>query len=281
MIVEPIRRRSRESGRLFALVRDAYLFTLRPVLRFPALSLLIAAIAIGAAAIMYGSVGTDYLPALDEGAFVLDYITPPRKHYRRHAGDARADRESSARDARGRGVLAPHRHATRLHSERIQHRRFFGAAQSQSRSRNRRRDQIGPQSRARFRAGRANRILADAPGSDRRPLGHAATDRGKSIRRGSKSDRSHRAPRRRQSAQHSRHGGRIQRRRPEQPRGGSAGRRDPRPSATDSRPPISRPPCTRLSRAPSRPISAWAIGCSACACAIPSSFISTSARCPK
>ncbi|MFZ0659597.1 MAG: efflux RND transporter permease subunit, partial [Candidatus Binataceae bacterium] len=77
MIVEPIRRRSRESGRLFALVRDAYLFTLRPVLRFPVLSLLIAAIAIGAAAIMYGSVGTDYLPALDEGEFVLDYITPP------------------------------------------------------------------------------------------------------------------------------------------------------------------------------------------------------------
>ena len=77
MILEPIRRKSRESGRIFNRMRDGYLFTLRPVMRFPALSILIAAIAIGAAAIMYGRVGTDYLPALDEGEFVLDYITPP------------------------------------------------------------------------------------------------------------------------------------------------------------------------------------------------------------
>ncbi|MFZ1888255.1 MAG: efflux RND transporter permease subunit, partial [Candidatus Binataceae bacterium] len=77
MILEPIRRKSRESGRIFNRMRDGYLFTLRPLMRFPALSILIAAIAIGAAAVMYGSVGTDYLPALDEGEFVLDYITPP------------------------------------------------------------------------------------------------------------------------------------------------------------------------------------------------------------
>lgn len=77
MILEPIRRKSREAGRIFSLVREGYLFTLRPVMRFPVLSILIAAIAIGAAAAMYGSVGTDYLPELDEGEFVLDYITPP------------------------------------------------------------------------------------------------------------------------------------------------------------------------------------------------------------
>ncbi|MGC1808697.1 MAG: efflux RND transporter permease subunit, partial [Candidatus Binataceae bacterium] len=58
MILEPIRRKSRESGRIFNRMRDGYLFTLRPLMRFPALSILIAAIAIGAAAVMYGSVGT-------------------------------------------------------------------------------------------------------------------------------------------------------------------------------------------------------------------------------
>ncbi|HUY39469.1 MAG TPA: efflux RND transporter permease subunit [Candidatus Binataceae bacterium] len=77
MIVEPIRRKSREPGRLFNHLRDAYLFTLRPVMRFPALAILLAAVAVAAAALMYRSVGTDYLPALDEGEFVLDYITPP------------------------------------------------------------------------------------------------------------------------------------------------------------------------------------------------------------
>ncbi|MGH7778486.1 MAG: efflux RND transporter permease subunit [Candidatus Binataceae bacterium] len=77
MIVEPIRRKSRESGRLFDLIRNAYLFTLRPVVRVPALSIMLAVVAIGAAAILYKNIGTDYLPALDEGEFVLDYITPP------------------------------------------------------------------------------------------------------------------------------------------------------------------------------------------------------------
>lgn len=78
MIVEPMRRASRESGRIFDLIRDGYLAMLRPFIRFPALSIAAAAIAIGAIAILYQNVGTDYLPALDEGEFVLDYITPPQ-----------------------------------------------------------------------------------------------------------------------------------------------------------------------------------------------------------
>ncbi|HUY29033.1 MAG TPA: efflux RND transporter permease subunit, partial [Candidatus Binataceae bacterium] len=78
MIVEPMRRKSRESGRMFDFIRDGYLATLRPFIRFPALSLILAAAAIAGAALMYEHVGTDYLPALDEGEFVLDYITPPQ-----------------------------------------------------------------------------------------------------------------------------------------------------------------------------------------------------------
>ena len=78
MIVEPMRRKSREPGRMFDLFRDGYLATLRPFIRFPALSLILAAAAIAGAAAMYEHVGTDYLPALDEGEFVLDYITPPQ-----------------------------------------------------------------------------------------------------------------------------------------------------------------------------------------------------------
>ncbi|MHB8382697.1 MAG: efflux RND transporter permease subunit [Candidatus Binataceae bacterium] len=77
MIVEPMRRKSRESGRLFDLIRNGYLGTLRPFIRFPILSLILAAAAIAVGALLYQNVGTDYLPALDEGEFVLDYITPP------------------------------------------------------------------------------------------------------------------------------------------------------------------------------------------------------------
>jgi CzcA family heavy metal efflux pump len=69
---------SRMPGRLFGLVRDAYLMSMRPFVRFPAMALVLAAGSIVFAAALYRVIGTDYLPALDEGAFVLDYITPPQ-----------------------------------------------------------------------------------------------------------------------------------------------------------------------------------------------------------
>jgi len=77
LIVERWRGKGREPGRLFTLVQRAYVFSVRPVVRFPVLALIVAAAWLGAAAFFYGTIGTDYLPGLDEGAFVLDYTTPP------------------------------------------------------------------------------------------------------------------------------------------------------------------------------------------------------------
>ena len=71
------RRASRPPGRVFGAMRAAFLAELRPFIRVPALALAAAAACFIAAFVLYRAVGTDYLPALDEGAFVLDYITPP------------------------------------------------------------------------------------------------------------------------------------------------------------------------------------------------------------
>ena len=72
------RRPARAEGRLSRAVESAYLFLLRPFIRAPLLAILAASLSLAGAYILYRGVGTDYLPALDEGAFVLDYITPPQ-----------------------------------------------------------------------------------------------------------------------------------------------------------------------------------------------------------
>ena len=51
--------------------------SLRPFIRIPVLALIVAAVSLGAAAMLYRNIGSDYLPNLDEGAFTLDYTTPP------------------------------------------------------------------------------------------------------------------------------------------------------------------------------------------------------------
>ncbi len=71
------RRPAREPGRVFTAVTDLYLSSLRPLIRRPILAPLIAALTLVGAFLMYRTIGTDYLPALDEGGFVLDYVTPP------------------------------------------------------------------------------------------------------------------------------------------------------------------------------------------------------------
>ena len=77
LMVERWRRPGHEPGRLFELVRDGFLLSLRPFIRVPRLALAAAVLSIAGAYVLYGSIGTDYLPALDEGGFTLDYIAPP------------------------------------------------------------------------------------------------------------------------------------------------------------------------------------------------------------
>jgi CzcA family heavy metal efflux pump len=77
LMLERLRRPAREPGRAFAMLRAGYLQILRPFVRAPILAPTVAAIALGAAFVLYRTAGTDYLPALDEGGFVLDYLLPP------------------------------------------------------------------------------------------------------------------------------------------------------------------------------------------------------------
>ncbi len=76
--LERMRRASRPAGKIFTAIRDAYLAAVRPFVRVPALAIVLAILAAGASYILYRALGTDYLPALDEGAFILDYSTPPQ-----------------------------------------------------------------------------------------------------------------------------------------------------------------------------------------------------------
>src|ERR1019366_938603 len=68
---------AREAGRIYRGVQTAFLTAIRPVIRVPALAILGAIASMFVAYFVYNSIGTDYLPPLDEGAFILDYITPP------------------------------------------------------------------------------------------------------------------------------------------------------------------------------------------------------------
>jgi CzcA family heavy metal efflux pump len=77
LMVERWRRPGHEPGRFFELVRDGFLLSLRPFIRIPMLALAGAALSIAGAYALYGLIGTDYLPALDEGGFTLDYTAPP------------------------------------------------------------------------------------------------------------------------------------------------------------------------------------------------------------
>jgi multidrug efflux pump subunit AcrB len=76
--LEGMRRPVRPEGRVFSALRNAYLAAVRPFVRAPVLAIILALLAVGISYALYSALGTDYLPALDEGAFILDYSTPPQ-----------------------------------------------------------------------------------------------------------------------------------------------------------------------------------------------------------
>ncbi|HVA68610.1 MAG TPA: efflux RND transporter permease subunit [Candidatus Binataceae bacterium] len=77
-IVGRWRRAGHQSGRIFGAIRTAFVAELRPFVRFPILAPIAFLLCIAAAVALYRTIGTDYLPPLDEGAFTLDYTTPPQ-----------------------------------------------------------------------------------------------------------------------------------------------------------------------------------------------------------
>lgn len=71
------RERLREHGRVLAAFQRGYARVLRGLLRRPWTALLGVAPLLAAGWIAYHAVGSGFLPRMDEGGFVLDYVTPP------------------------------------------------------------------------------------------------------------------------------------------------------------------------------------------------------------
>lgn len=78
MFAAEFRGRTHPEGALFGLVSHAYVAVTGVFIRWPALSVALFAAMIAIGAGLLRVLGTDYLPELDEGAFVLDYNTPPQ-----------------------------------------------------------------------------------------------------------------------------------------------------------------------------------------------------------
>ncbi len=76
LAMERFRGKAREPGRFYHAIEGTYLIILRPFIRVPALAIVAALISVAVAYGVYRNLGTDYLPPLDEGAFILDYLTP-------------------------------------------------------------------------------------------------------------------------------------------------------------------------------------------------------------
>ena len=66
-----------EGGPILQLIIRQYARVLNVALRWRKTVLLLSAAVAGAALLMVGSLGSDFLPSFDEGAFVLDYEAPP------------------------------------------------------------------------------------------------------------------------------------------------------------------------------------------------------------
>jgi CzcA family heavy metal efflux pump len=77
LLLHTLRYPPRRPGRIFSGLQSAYLLLLGPFVRLPALAPLAIVSLLAIAYGLYRTIGTDYLPSFDEGAFILDYVTPP------------------------------------------------------------------------------------------------------------------------------------------------------------------------------------------------------------
>jgi CzcA family heavy metal efflux pump len=76
VLLERFRGASHPPGIIFRAIQRLYAIVLMPFVSLPVIAPLVAILAISGAWSIYHRLGTDYLPPLDEGAFVLDYVTP-------------------------------------------------------------------------------------------------------------------------------------------------------------------------------------------------------------
>ena len=117
------------SGRFGRVVRF-YERALRFALERPTWMAVFSALLIVASWASYHALGTDLLPEMDEGGFILDYVMPAGSSLAGNQSYPDAHRADSAFDAGSRKHVAAHRHAARPGGgDRSQYRRHRGEAQ--------------------------------------------------------------------------------------------------------------------------------------------------------
>ena len=185
-----------------------FLTAVRPFIRIPVLAIPVAIVSLVVAYFVYNNIGTDYLPPLDEGAFILDYITPPQSTL----ADTTAMLDSI------QSILKSTPEVT-SYSRRTGTQLGFFLTESNTgdmsvrlkpdRKREYRRGhQFDPRAHPEYSARSAGRVLASVAGLDRRSFGRSGADRSEGFRHRSESYRSDRAPGGRQDALDPRPGGR-------------------------------------------------------------------------
>ena len=99
---------------------------LRFTLEHPLLLALFSVVLIGGAYLCYQHTGSDLLPEMDEGGFIVDYIMPAGSSLEETNRVITPRGADPARHSRSGKHLAPHRPATRpRRGHRGQHRRYL------------------------------------------------------------------------------------------------------------------------------------------------------------
>ena len=154
-------------GGWFGRIIQFYERWLRRALEHPVWLAGFCVILIGVSYVCYNALGSDLLPAMDEGGFILDYVMPPGSSL---AGNQPRDlprRADRSRRSRGGKHLAAHGLAAGARGgHRAQHRRHLGEAQGQAQPRHRRNHQRGSRQGDERRAGARRRLHPGAPGHD-------------------------------------------------------------------------------------------------------------------
>ena len=188
LAIARFRGRAREAGRIYHGVQAAFLSAVRPFIRIPALAIPVAIISMVVAYFVYNNIGTDYLPPLDEGAFILDYITPPQSTM----ADTTALLESIQSILKSTPEVAAfsRRTGTQLGFFLTESNRGDMSVRLKP-DRKRDIDEVIDSVRERILnsvPGVSRRVLASVAGSDRRSVGRAGADRGQGVRARSEND---------------------------------------------------------------------------------------------
>ena len=198
---------------------------LRRALARPGWVIAMTAIVAGVGGLLYFRLETGFLPSMDEGGYVIDYLTPTGTSLQETDKMVRRIEAVLQKHTGGGRVHPADRHRNGAVRDRAEQRRHSRPPQATRRARQGcGGDHLGATGALRAGAARGrDRVRPAAAGHARRPAGDAGTDRGQDLRRRHQDARRHRGAPGRQAREDRRSGGprgTAQR----QPRAGSAHR---------------------------------------------------------